>query len=115
MISNTVIAKNNDTLRRLMVGQDLVPGTIFQTAGVDSLPDEEQRLVRIKVQNFDAFNEDNDPYGEHDFGSVQVLGEKYFWKIDYFEDATCEFGFDFQTADKDEAFRVLTIMKADEY
>ena len=35
------------------------------------------------VSHFDAFTPDNDPYGEHDFGSIDLDGEKLFWKIDY--------------------------------
>jgi hypothetical protein len=27
----------------------------------------------------------NDPYGEHDFGSFELAGEKFFWKIDYYD------------------------------
>ena len=27
-----------------------------------------------KVVDFDDFNEDNDPYGEHDFGSFELAG-----------------------------------------
>ena len=38
------------------------------------------RLVRV----FDEFTEDNDPWKEHDFGSVKFKGGKYFWKIDYY-------------------------------
>jgi Protein of unknown function (DUF3768) len=37
------------------------------------------------------FNTNNDPYGEHDFGSFELAGEKFFWKIDYY-DSLCEFG-----------------------
>jgi hypothetical protein len=36
------------------------------------------------VRGFDAFTEDNDPHGEHDFGSFCLAGERLFWKIDYY-------------------------------
>jgi Protein of unknown function (DUF3768) len=39
----------------------------------------------IQVQRFTSFNADNDPHGEHDFGSFEVAGEKFFWKIDYYD------------------------------
>jgi hypothetical protein len=47
--------------------------------------------VVVKVQSLVDFNTNNDPYGEHDFGSFEVAGEKFFWKIDYY-DSLCEFG-----------------------
>lgn len=30
----------------------------------------------LKVRDFDVFNEDNDPWGEHDFGSFEDNGKK---------------------------------------
>ena len=32
------------------------------------------------VATFDAFSADNDPHGEHDFGSFELAGDKFFWK-----------------------------------
>ena len=59
------------------------------------------------VRSFNSFTDDNDPYGEHDFGSFTIEGQKFFWKIDYF-DSNFEF---FQ----ENGNRVLTIMLAEEY
>ena len=41
-----------------------------------------------KVRAFDAFTEDNDRHGEHDFGSIDEGGVRCFWKIDYYDRAT---------------------------
>lgn len=38
-----------------------------------------------KLTTFDKFTEDNDPYGEHDFGSFEVGTVKLFWKISYYD------------------------------
>lgn len=57
--------------------------------------------------------EDNDPYGERDFGSIELEGERYFWKIDYY-DRTLRFGAE-DPADTSETMRVLTLMHASEY
>ena len=38
-----------------------------------------------RVRTFDAFTKDNDPYGEHDFGSFELDGEKLYWKIDCYD------------------------------
>ena len=42
--------------------------------------------VSVGVRDYAEFNEDNDPYGEHDFGSLKVAGEKIFWRIDYYDE-----------------------------
>ena len=68
--------------------------------------------ILAKVKAFDNFSEDNDPYGEHDFGAIEILGVgKVFWKIDYYDDSDMEFG----AEDKETAYRVLVIMLADDY
>ena len=81
------------------------------TRGILSLDPEVISKIYNSVQNFKDFTEDNDPYGEHDFGSLTVAGNKVFWKIDYYQsenDTWCD------PLDS-ECRRVLTIMKADEY
>ena len=55
------------------------------TAGVDALPLDTKARVLLAVQSFSNFTKDNDPHGEHDFGSFSVEGETYFWKIDYYD------------------------------
>lgn len=65
------------------------------------------------VRRFDAFDEANDPYGEHDFGSFEFAGEKLFWKQDYY-DKTLESGSE-NPADPAVTTRVLAIMLAEEY
>ena len=37
------------------------------------------------VQAFAAFTLENDPHGEHDFGSLTVSGTKLYFKIDYYD------------------------------
>ena len=59
--------------------------------------------------------DNNDPYGEHDFGIVAVDGTKLYFKIDYFEKGT-----DYTAgAERPESAattdRVMTIMLAEEY
>jgi hypothetical protein len=64
-----------------------------------------------KVENFNSFNENNDPYGEHDFGSLKFEGKKVFWKIDYYDKSL---GYWCDPLDK-ACRRVLTVMLAEEY
>lgn len=66
-----------------------------------------------KVMTYDDFTPDNDPYGEHDFGSFMHGGEKIFWKIDYY-DNDIRYGSP-DPADPSVTKRVLTIMLAQEY
>ena len=57
-----------------------------------------------------AFNEDNDPWGEHDFGAFEVAGVgKVNWRIDDYEDETDG------AENKLKGYPVLTIMLAEDY
>ena len=58
----------------------------------------------------DAFTPDNDPYGEHNFGSFEHNGIRVFWKIDYY-DRNVEYGSE-DPSDPAQTTRVLTIMLA---
>ena len=81
------------------------------TRGIMSLDEVTISDIFVVVQDFNKFTEDNDPYGEHDFGSLKVAGEKVFWKIDYYDENLknwCD------PLDPD-CQRVLTIMLAEEY
>jgi hypothetical protein len=83
------------------------------TAGVSELGVAFSHQALALVRRFDAFTPDNDPHGEHDFGSFTHQGRKLFWKIDYYDKA-CEFGSE-DPADPSKTTRVLTIMLAEEY
>ena len=100
------IARENDELRKTFFGRNR---RVVMTRSVLLSPDRGE--IAKAVMGFDTFNEDNDPYGEHDFGSVEVNGTKYFWKIDYY-DESFKMGVD---PWEDDPHRVLTIMRADEY
>jgi hypothetical protein len=96
------IAKINDEYRKARQG-------FMVTRGVSALPN--IATVLSMVQDFNKFSEDNDPYGEHDFGAFEVFGEKLFWKIDYYgQDLSgwCD-------PLSSECRRVLTVMLAEEY
>jgi hypothetical protein len=98
----------NDNFRSTFVG-----GQVVTTRGVDALPIDTKARVVLTVQSFDEFTADNDPHREHDFGSFDIEGETYFFKIDYFAlDMTA--GSE-DPADPEKTTRVLTIMRADEY
>jgi hypothetical protein len=85
----------------------------MMTCGVDALPPDAKLAAMLKVREFSDFSADNDPYGEHDFGSFEVGDDKFFWKIDYY-DAHMEHGSE-DPSDMFKTTRVLTIMLAEEY
>ena len=102
------IALLNDAFRTTLSG-----GTVLLSAGVHELPDMVKAAAIRRVATFDEFTEDNDPYGEHDFGSFDLCGRRFFWKIDYFDERG-EFGSE-DPADPQKTTRILTIMLASEY
>ena len=95
----------NDAFRRTFTG-----GKVVMTPGVAALTADTQAKVLSQVRAFDQFTADNDPHGEHDFGSFKIDARTISWKIDYF-DAAMEFGSD-DPADASKTTRVLTIMLA---
>ena len=102
------IALLNDSLRRTFTG-----GKVVMTRGVAALPEGERAQVLERVRAFEEFTNDNDPHGEHDFGSFDVAGVTYFFKVDYYS-PDMEAGSE-DPADPAKTTRVLTIMRADEY
>ena len=98
----------NDAFRRSFTG-----GRIMTTVGVAAMTEEQRAEMFARVRTFEAFTRDNDPHGEHGFGSFEIAGQKFFWKIDAY-DAAMEFGSE-DPADPSKTTRVLTIMLASEY
>lgn len=103
------IAELNDAFRREFPAN----GKRYITDGIFALDDEDRDAILEKVRAFDAFDEGNDPHGEHDFGAFDHKGERIFWKIDYY-DRACEYGSE-DPSDPTQTTRVLTIMLAEEY
>lgn len=95
----------NDNFRSTFIG-----GRVVLTSGVNELPIDVKAKALLMVKTFKDFTTDNDPRGEHDFGSFEVAGETFFWKIDLYEepDVKDSNGEPFVT-------RVLTIGFLDEY
>ena len=89
-------------------------GRVLLTIGFRSLPEDEQAEVLQKVRSFSDFTTDNDPFGEHDFGSITSnRGTQVFWKIDLY-DINDEF-YSPQPDDPTQTNRVMTILLAEEY
>lgn len=74
------IAELNDAFRSTFVG-----GQVYMTRGIEALDERTRAEIIAAVMEFDAFDEDVDPYGEHDYGTVQIAGRTYVWKIDTYD------------------------------
>ena len=98
----------NDAFRRSLTG-----GVLMMTRGVIALGLTRQLRILETVAAFDAFDPEDDPYGEHDFGALEVEGTRLFWKIAYFDRVLA--GHSPDPADPSVTTRVLTIMLAEEY
>lgn len=88
-------------------------GQLFVTHGICSLGRTFVPAMIKAVTEFTEFTADNDPHGEHDFGSLDVLGHRICWKIDYW-DSHMKYGSP-DPADPGSTTRVLTIMLVSEY
>lgn len=121
-----------DAIRRLNDEARSKPGTgsiANMTIGFQSLSDADRFGALAQIVGFTEFSGDNDPYGEHDFGTVYRLpngvwtqqrpsdekdiGATVYWKVDYY-DNTLTYGSD-APWDAQRTKRVLTIMLASEY
>jgi hypothetical protein len=102
------IRELNDAFRRTFRG-----GKVVMTASVAALPDMVKAAALQQAADFYDFTEDNDPYGEHDFGAFELCNRKFFWKIDYY-DPGLEFGSE-DPADPAKTTRVLTVLLAEDY
>jgi len=118
MNDNKRIASLNDALRKSIgdgnINQTDGNNRIILTSGVYALPFRQAVLKQVRDFEIDYdFNENNDPYQEHDMGSFHVNNIKFFWKIDYYDNSMKHGSEDPSNAEI--TTRVLTIMKAEEY
>jgi hypothetical protein len=102
------IRKLNDSFRTTFSG-----GKVMVTSGVVELPECVRANALRKVADFVDFTPDNDPHDEHDFGSFELVGQTFFWRIDYY-DKQCQYRSE-DPANPDITTRVLTLMLAQEY
>jgi hypothetical protein len=110
----SAIAVQNDEFRRGCGMASRLQGERVHTPGIEALGLEAVLDIWARVRAFATFTEDNDPYGEHDFGCFEhALAGKVFWKIDYY-DLKLEFASN-DPLDLSQTRRVLTVMLAAEY
>lgn len=106
------VAALNDEYRAQLGGLRSIKGRTVMTRRVASLDPAKLLRVMMAVSTFHDFTASNDPYGEHDLGIVELEGDRYMWKFDYYENDELKFGAENPA---DGCYRVLTIMFAEEY
>ncbi len=96
----------NDQARQTLTGCRLLVTPGVRALGATS-------VILGVVQQYSDFTPDNDPYGEHDFGSFRFQGETIFWKFDYYDlDVTMHSP---DAAEPEVTARVLTVLLGNEY
>ncbi|MFT5510242.1 MAG: hypothetical protein ACI89J_003335 [Hyphomicrobiaceae bacterium] len=98
----------NDKFRQALHG-----GSVLFTAGIMALGPDTQARILTAVQTSDFFDEGDDPWGEHDFGALEIDGERMIFKIDYYDLTRAMHSED--PTDPTTTERVMTIMLAREY
>lgn len=132
------IALQNDNFRK-----HLSQGTLVLTQGIRCNSKEDLEAIITKVRTFDTFDENNDPYNEHEtslsfareerpqqrlvvrasrnakrsvaaqFGAFDFKGKRIFWKIDNYDREFLYLSPD--VSNPRLTNKVLTIMYAEEY
>ncbi len=103
------IAELNDRFRK----GDSSLGLWLITVGVDALPSDKKQSLIQAMRVYNNFSEDNDPYGEHDFGIVDQDGAEYFWEIICYDKSLQHLSG--HPTNLKTTTRVLTLMRAEEY
>ncbi|MBO9448193.1 DUF3768 domain-containing protein [Ruegeria sp. R14_0] len=110
-VDYAIIAQQNDAFRkRLPEGGE---GIIVQTTAIDNMGPGFVAECLNQIVTYDGFNEDNDPYGTHEMGFMDIMGHKVCFKIDLY-DETYQYGTP-APADLSKTRRVLTILFLSDY
>lgn len=115
----TAIAAQNDAYRKLaclgIAPDQPIAGRMHVTRSLAEAEDGFMAEAVKATGEFDTFEAENDPDGCHDFGAVDIRGQKVFWKIDLYE-ADSDFRYGAETPDNPSTtVRVLTIMMASDW
>lgn len=112
-----IIAQQNDRFRNTWGADFTIPGQVVFTAALAEAGFATTAAAMAGVQQFADFNDDNDPYGDHSFGAVEIkVGDetKTVWfKIDLYDKAY-EYGSE-QPTDVGQTRRVMTVMFPSDY
>ena len=102
------IARFNDDLRKTGRG-----GTVVVTRSVVTLAGYDPARLAAALADYSAFDADNDPHRERDFGDLTLFGADLLWKVDYYA-PDLKFGSN-DPAHASVTKRVLTVMTTAEW
>ena len=111
------IRELNDTFRQHPSVRQLIPGVMIVTNRVKLIAQElseiqlDQLLMTVRLPS--DFFTGVTPQGENTFGSIEMYGETWCWKIDYYADKDCDRPSE-DPSDRSKCFRVLTVMHSSE-
>lgn len=104
------IAYLNDKLRVQNEG-----GRVVIANTVEARELTEAVMEAVRNFNFLESDKENNPYGENDFGVVEIKGEKFYFKIDYY-DKSLKYGSNNPaSSDPEICQRVMTVMHSSDY
>lgn len=119
MSKNTskIISEQNDLFRQniglINRNSNIPKGKFIITHGLSNLDELTIAEAIYRIRRYNNFNQDNDPYGEHDLGKLRVNMNDILWKIDYY-DVNYEYGSE-DPSNLKKTRRVLTAMLSHEY
>ena len=113
------IAAQNDAFRKFacvgIAPDQPIAGRMHVTRSLAEAEDGFKAEAVKATGEFDVFEPENDPDGCHDFGAVDIRGQKVFWKIDLYE-ADSDFRYGAEAPDNPATtVRVLTFMMASDW
>jgi len=86
---SSAIAAQNDLFRSSLGNTPVLNGTVVTTIGVIARGETFQTKAMHAVAAFSAFDEENNPWAEHDFGAFDIGDQKLFWKTRSFTARKC--------------------------
>ena len=113
---DALVAEQNDRFRRALpslppgtAAPDGLRGRVLLTRAVAERGPLFPLLCLLEIAGHETFDPEDDPEGRHDFGAVEVEGERVWFKIDLYSDEAMEWGSE-HPDDPALTYRVLTVM-----
>ena len=115
-MQNDLIRKSLTDIGKMQnVKQLCLQFQLVWTSQVDSLLMASGKMDTVlnAIACYDGFDDESDPYCEHEFGVVEVEGQTLYFKFDYYNQYMDAAAYD--PSDHTNTIRVLTIMLSSEY